>query len=300
MDGWWKSYLEPDGLVLRDRVLDAGVDPDALLSALRSCRLRRIQRGVYAPRAVELSPLAIARAAVLSSGVADAVASHLTAARVHGIPRPQGLRPEHVTVSRGTRRRDRRDLRFHGRTLRLGEVMERDDVPVTTAARTLVDLTGILERRDAVWAVDDALRRGLCSRAQLDDASLRYSGPAGPVAVARIAEADGVSESILETAGRLAMVDHGVPLPMPQYQVFDRDGSLVARLDGAYPRQRLGVEFDGRAVHDQPDAVFRDRQRQNRLAQLGWMVMRFTWWDVVHDPASFTNEIRRALTRRSA
>lgn len=300
VDGWWTSLLEPDGLLLRDRVLDAGVDPDTLLTALRSCRLRRIQRCVYAPRGVELTPLALARAAVLSSNVPDAVASHLTAARVHGIPRPSGSRPEHVTVSRGTRRRDRRDLRFHGRTLRLGEVEERDGVPLTTAARTLVDLTGILDRRDAAWAIDDTLRRGLCSREQLESASLRYTSSAGPVAVARVAEADGVSESILETAGRLAMLDHGVPLPMAQFQVFDRDGSLVARLDGAYPRRRLGLEFDGRAAHDQPDAVFRDRQRQNRLVQLGWTVMRFTWWDVVHDPKNFAAEVKRALARRSA
>lgn len=300
MDGWWSSYLETDGLLLRDRVLSAGVDPDTLLTALRSCRLRRVQRAIYAPRTIELTPLALARAAVLSSGVPDAVASHLTAARVHGIPRPPGLRPEHVTVGRNTRRRDRRELRFHGRALRLGEVEEREGVPLTTAARTLVDLTGVLQRRDVVWAIDDTLRRGLCSREQLEHASLRYPGSAGPVAAARIAEADGMSESILETAGRLALIDHDVPLPMPQYQVFDADATLVARLDGAYPRQRLGLEFDGRAVHELPEAVFRDRQRQNRLAQLGWTVMRFTWWDVVHDSRSFAADVRRALARRTA
>jgi REase_MTES_1575 len=300
MDEWWKPLLEHDGLLLRDEVLAADIDPDVLLSALRSCRLRRVQRAVYAPRSVELVPLALARAAVISSGVPDAVASHLTAARVHGIARPAGRHPEHVTVQRGVRRRDRRDLLFHGRALRLGDVEVRDGVALTTVPRTLVDLAGSQPRLHAVWAIDDALRRGLCRRDQLDSASLRYSSRAGAESVARIAEADGMAESILETAGRLALIDRDVPLPVPQYCVLDTDGSLIARLDGGYPRRRLGLEFDGREVHGRPEAAFQDRRRQNRLEQLGWHILRFTWWDVVHDPDTFANDVRRALARKSA
>ena len=65
MHEWWVSLLEPDGLLLRDRVLTA-VDPDDLLTALRSGRLRRIQRGIYLPRRVEATPTVFARAALLS------------------------------------------------------------------------------------------------------------------------------------------------------------------------------------------------------------------------------------------
>jgi REase_MTES_1575 len=300
MDIWWQSLLEHDGLLMRDRVLGADIDPDLLLSALRSCRLRRIQRSVYAPRAVELTPLAMARAAVVSSGIHDAVASHGTAARVHGIVRPAGTQPEHVTVRRSERRRNRRDLVFHGRALRLGEVEVRDGVPLTTVARTLVDLAGSLERLDAVWAIDDALRRSLCGREQLDAACARYTSGGGATAATRVAEADGMSESILETAGRLALMDFGVPLPVPQYRVFDRDASVIARLDGAYPHQRLGLEFDGRDVHERPEAVLRDRQRQNRLEALGWNLLRFTWWDVTRDPERFARSVQHALVRRQS
>jgi Protein of unknown function (DUF559) len=299
MDEWWRPLLEHDGLLLRDRVLASGVDPDSLLTALRSCRLRRVQRAVYAPRAVELTPLAIARAAVLSSGVDDAVASHVTAARVHGIPRPSGSHPEHVTVARSLRRRDRRDLRFHGRALRLGEVEIHDDVPVTAVARTLVDLAGSLERLPAVWAIDDALRRGLCTRRELETASQSNLSRTGTV-TARIAEADGRAESVLETAGRLALGDYGVPLPTPQYEILDATGAVLARLDGAYPEQRLGLEFDGRDHHERPKALLRDRRRQNRLDALGWRLLRFTWWDVVHDPASFAADVQRAIARRAS
>jgi len=299
MDEWWRSLLDRDGLLMRDTVLRADIDPDRLLSALRSCRLRRIQRAVYAPRAIELTPLAIARAAVVSSGVPDAVASHLTAARVHGIARPAGTHPEHVIVRRDDRRRNRRDLLFHGRSLRMGDVEVRDGVPVTTVARTLVDLAASLDRLDGVWSVDDALRRGLCRRAQIEAACCHYTGTGGATAAVRIAESDGVAESILETAARLALIDFGVPLPVPQYVVLDRDGTPIARLDGAYPARRLGLEFDGRDAHERPEAVLRDRRRQNRLEVLGWHVLRFTWWDVTHDPRTFANDVRRALARGS-
>ncbi|HEU0127834.1 MAG TPA: hypothetical protein VFQ48_04400, partial [Pseudonocardiaceae bacterium] len=65
MHEWWISLLEPDGLLLRDRAL-AAVDPDDLLTALRSGRLRRIQRGIYLPRRAEATPAMFARAAQLS------------------------------------------------------------------------------------------------------------------------------------------------------------------------------------------------------------------------------------------
>lgn len=302
MNEWWLPLLEHDGLLMRDRVLQADIDPDQLLSALRSCRLRRVQRAVYVPRSIELTPLSIARAAVLSSGIPDAVASHTTAARVHGIARPLGRHPEHVTVDRGQRRRRRRDLVFHARSLQLGDVEVRDCVPVTTVARTLVDLAGSLDHRiDAVWAIDDALRRGLCGLNQLHAQCSRYTGSAGATAAARVAEADGKAESVLETAGRLALADHGVPLPEAQYQVVDGYGNVIARLDGAYPKRRLALEFDGRDAHERPDAVLHDRRRQNQLEVLGWHVLRFTWWDVTRDPANFAATVQRAVARaRSA
>jgi hypothetical protein len=299
MDEWIATVVEHDGLVLRDRALHAGIDPDLIMKALRTGRLRRIQRCVYIRRYDEISPLALARAALLTINVPEAVASHQTAARVHRIPIPDGRAPEHVTVPHGKRRIRRRELICHARSFAVGEVEVRDGVPLTVPARTLVDLADVVPRLHAVWAVDDSLRRGLVTRenlaACLDD---RGRGRGNGVARQLITEADGVSESILETAGRLALADARLPLPTAQFQVFDGD-DLVARLDGGYPQYRLGLEFDGKAVHGTPKAVFRDRWRQNRLLELGWNVLRFTWWDVVHDPTGFVAAVRGALRQFS-
>lgn len=295
MNKWWKPLLEPDGLLLRDRVLAADVDPDDILIALRSCRIRRIQRGVYAPRSVELRPLAYARAAIISSGEPDAVASHLTAARVHGLARPSGTHPEYVTVGRRHRRRERRDLHFHGRPLALREVRVLDDVPVTSVARTLADLAGSLDRLFAVWIIDDAIRRDLCEPAEVQAAADRWSGGGAGRARQRVAEADGMSESVLETAGRLALLDAGLPPTRAQYVLRDRSGAMVARLDGAYEEERIGIEYDGKGPHSAPSAVFHDRHRQNAVSALGWTVLRYTWWDVVHDRERFVASVRSGL-----
>lgn len=300
MDEWLEAVREPDGLVMRDKALHAGVDPDQIMKALRTGRLRRLQRGIYVCRADDVRPLTIARAAVLASGVNDAVASHRTAARVHGIPVPQGRYPEHVTVARSERRMRRKELVFHAQALGLGDVEVMNGVPLTTAARTVGDVAGTFERLHAVWAADDALRRGLVSRDELERSlDQRRGGRGDALARQRIAEADGMAESILETAGRLALADAHVPLPIPQYRVTDGAG-FVAFLDGAYPRQRLGLEFDGQGPHSVPEAVFRDRVRQNQLQALGWTVLRFTWWDVRYGTASFVGSVRSALAAAAA
>ncbi|MGH3754486.1 MAG: DUF559 domain-containing protein [Pseudonocardiaceae bacterium] len=299
MNEWWTSLLEHDGLLLRERAL-AVVDPDDLLTALRSGRLRRVQRGIYLPRRVEASPLVLARAALLSSGVIGAVPSHATAARVHRIAVPEEDRVQHVTVTREQRRRNRRDLHFHARSIGCGEVERRDGVPVTSVARTLADLAASVERLRAVWAIDDALRRQLCAKADVVAVVERWRGGAGCVqARERLDEADGVAESILETAGRLVLHDRGVTLPIPQYNLWAPDGTLVARLDGAYLREKVALEYDGADPHGLPEAVFRDRWRQNGLPELGWTVLRFTWWDVMRDPDGVAARVQRTLRRRA-
>ena len=299
MNEWWISLLEPDGLLLRDKAL-AAVDPDDVLTALRSGRLRRVQRGIYLPRRIEATPVLLARAALLSSGVVGAVPSHQTAARVHQIVVPDEDRVQHVTVTRDQRRRHRPDLRFHTRSIGCGEVEKRDGVPVTSVARTLADLTTSLERTRAVWALDDALRRRLCAKPDITAIIERWRGGAGCVSAReRLDEADGIAESILETAGRLALRDRGVPLPVPQHELWAPEGTLIARLDGAYLREKVALEFDGADPHGLPEAVFRDRWRQNRLPELGWTVLRFTWWDVMRDPDGVAAIVQRTLGRRA-
>lgn len=186
-------------------------------------------------------------------------------------------------------------------SLACGEVEPHENVPVTSIPRTLADLASSMERVHAVWALDDAFRRGLCRREAIMAVTGHWRGGTGCVVVRhRLQDADGVAESILETAGRLVLRDRGVPLPVPQYELRAPDGTLVARLDGAYLREKVALEFDGAEPHGLPEAVFRDRWRQNQLLELGWTVLRFTWWDVMRDPDGVAATVQRTLLRRRA
>jgi hypothetical protein len=106
-------------------------------------------------------------------------------------------------------------------------------------------------------------------------------------------------ESPMETRLRLIAVLDGLPHPEVQYDVFDPDGRVVARLDLAYPRHRVALEYDG-DHHRERDTFRRDAVRLNRLHLLGWVVLRFTADDVLRNPARTVAQIRAALSRSLA
>jgi very-short-patch-repair endonuclease len=101
----------------------------------------------------------------------------------------------------------------------------------------------------------------------------------------------------LETRLRLVLMAAGLPPEELQF-VLRSAGRFVARLDMAWPSRRLAVEADGR-VHDQPQALYRDRDRQNDIVLAGWTVLRFTWADVVHRPTQVIARVRAALALAS-
>jgi very-short-patch-repair endonuclease len=80
------------------------------------------------------------------------------------------------------------------------------------------------------------------------------------------------------------------------HEVHDATG-LIGVVDIAFRAVRLAIELDGRAWHVASDRFQRDRERQNRLVNAGWTVLRFTWHDLTTDPAGVIATIRAALER---
>jgi very-short-patch-repair endonuclease len=73
------------------------------------------------------------------------------------------------------------------------------------------------------------------------------------------------------------------------------DGLFLARVDFAWPDRRLIVEVDGYEWHSSREAFQRDRERQNRLVQAGWTVLRFTVEDIRQRPELVVTTIQDAL-----
>src|SRR5215207_3349428 len=154
------------GLVTRRQLRAIGLGEGAIATRVARAQLHRVHRGVY--RVGHTAPLPLARemAAVLACGD-GAVLSHGAAAAAAWRLAPEGGSDVDVTVSSRGGRRHRPGIRTHRSTLAQGEVTRVQRIPVTSAARTLVDLAAtapplVLER-----AVEEARRRGLVTTAAL-------------------------------------------------------------------------------------------------------------------------------------
>lgn len=106
-----------------------------------------------------------------------------------------------------------------------------------------------------------------------------------------------VTESELESLLLRIVIAAGLPSPVPQLRVHISD--TIYRLDFAYPEQRIAIEGDGFGFHSDRRAFESDRSRQNDLVLAGWLVLRFTWRQIVHEPDLVAARIRAALDLRS-
>ncbi len=68
-----------------------------------------------------------------------------------------------------------------------------------------------------------------------------------------------------------------------------------AEADVLWRARRLVVEVDGRDVHITRRAFDCDRRRDQRLMLLGWRVVRFTWRQVIYEPATVAATLRGLL-----
>ena len=256
----------------------------------------RLSRDTYLP--ASMGDDACARlAAVLLTAPPGAVASHRTAAVLWGVEIP--LQDHHdrrvdLTVPTAGRAESRRDRRIHRIALEDEEVVRRGAVPITTPERTWRDLAGVLPA-PALLAVTDQLLRRSIPRADLErQLARRPTGRGCARARDVLPIADPRAESPMESVLRWLLHGAGLPVPDLQYVVRDGAGTFLARVDLAWPEQRVLVEFDG-DLHRGRDVFVNDLRRQNRLVAAGWTVLRFTSADVLGRPDDVIAEIRRAL-----
>ena len=195
-------------------------------------------------------------------------------------------------------------IRAHPRLRIIRSILSRADVttfaglPVTTPLRTAFDVGRWLHRTEAVVAVDALLSRRVVKPPTLSDYTARRSGWPG---VRRLREVlalvEPLTESPMESRLRLLMVDAGLPSPVAQHEVRDARGRFVARVDLAYPRWRIAIEYEG--DHHRERAHFRqDVHRLNALREAGWLVLRFTADDVLRHPDRTARQIALAVAER--
>ena len=169
-----------------------------------------------------------------------------------------------------------------------------EGIPVTTVARTLLDLGDVLRPRDVERAFDEAERLGLLDLRAVEAACLRGHGRHGLKVLRRLIEDRRPSlvdtRSALERSFIPFCRDHGVPIPSVNVAV----GGLT--VDALWCNQRLVAELDGYEFHGKTRAAFEgDRARDATLLLAGFRVIRLTWRRLHRDPERVATELRALL-----
>jgi hypothetical protein len=290
------------GVVARAQLLAAGVPGHAIDHRLRRGRLRRIHHGVYGlgrlrgAYAEEMSGvLAAGEGALLSHGSAGALWGQLP-------PRAPDSRIEVSTPGRHSRSRPK--VKTHRiDAMQPDEATSLHGIPLTTPARTLLDLAAVLSAGELERALARALRAQQPPAGEsggLEEALValveRYPGRAGTPHLRFLLEQDALvfTRSHAEEVFLAIIQRGGLPPPETNVRV------LRFEVDCLFRAARLVVEIDGFRYHGSPAALDRDRTRDQTLNLAGYDVLRFTWKQLDREPDRVLANVAMALGRARA
>jgi very-short-patch-repair endonuclease len=169
----------------------------------------------------------------------------------------------------------------------------------------MFDLARVVGPHTLDLAIGTALRRELTTLSELTNTLDRLArrGRAGTnkfrEALQRHTVDVALTESEAEHALMRLLADHGLPQPVPQYEIRDSDGRLVARVDLAYPDLKIAIEYDSYAHHVGRDALVRDSGRRNAVVALGWLPITATANDLRNGGHRLAIDVQRARSLRT-
>jgi very-short-patch-repair endonuclease len=275
------------GIVTARQLRTLGVSPRGRDYRVAVGRLHRIHRGVYAVGHRTLSEHALFIAAVAAIG-ADAALSHVSAAALWRLMDHNG--DVDVTTMRSVKRRP--GIQVHTtRSLPPSDVTHHCGIPVTTPARTVLDLADVLEQRRLGRIVHEAEVQRLVTNAEL---RARLDGRPGAAELRAIVDEGPVrTRSELEDATYDLLRRHGFPR-------LDANTTLPGlppwlEVDFHFPGTSLVIEADGDRFHASRWRRRMDARKQAVLEAAGFRVIRLTWEQVTGDEAQTVRRLRRAL-----
>jgi very-short-patch-repair endonuclease len=282
------------GVVTRAQLLGLGIGETGIRERLRTGRLHRLHRGVYAVGHTVMRSEAYWLAAVLACG-AGAVLSHASAA-AHWNLRQSAAALIDVTVPTKNGRPKRAGLRVH-RSGRMApeEVIVHEGIPTTTVARTLLDLADVLPTQALKRAIDEAERQRLFDLTSLLAAVQGNPGRRGAKGILELArEPPELTDSEFEDAFLALVERHGLPRPRVGVWI---DGY---RADFLWADERVIVETDGFGAHGTRRAFERDRRRDRRLAAAGFQTVRVTKRALRYEEDAIVADLEALLSRSRA
>jgi hypothetical protein len=201
-----------------------------------------------------------------------------------------------LTKPPGRNRSSRAGAKIHSAQLPASHVTIKYGVPVTTAARTVIDLARKLDFRAGVVTADSALHQKLVTPAELQEviaACQRWHWIARAANV--VAFADGLAESVLESLARVVFRECG--LPPPELQVWIGGAEVVGRVDFLWRQFRTVAEVDGRMKYSDPSRAVKQLDRDRQLRDAGYEVVHFGWQHITENRGYVNSTLRKAFTQ---
>jgi very-short-patch-repair endonuclease len=272
--GGWATAAELAGVVTRH----------AVAKALARGEIQRIALGIYA-----LPGLPAETVAVLAY---DGVLSHVSAAAASGLPLLVTPEKPHLILPPHRRPRPGPPAVLHWANVSSRERQDR----ITSLSRTVVDCARILPFAEALAVADAALAtRHLLPEELLAEVSA-MRGAGCPNARRVAAAATPLAGSFLESILRALLISAGIEGFEPQV-VVSHDG-FRARVDLGHRVARLALEAEGFEYHGSRRDFAADCYRYDELNTAGWLVLRFTYEQLIGDPAWVVATVRAALAHR--
>jgi very-short-patch-repair endonuclease len=284
-------FLADEEVFAYARAVAMGASPEGMRQAHRRGDITRLHHGWYTPGRPR-DPLERHRlrvVALLQEYEGRAVASHVSALVWHGLPlEGVDLGVVHLMW------RDRGDaFRSYSRT-HIHECAPGNWIPPSARAvdpALAVVQAGMVQVSSLLVAADAALRSGSVTPSRLRAAAEALKGQRGITAARKAIDwCDGRHESPGETLAAQLLRSLGYSaIPQVVIQRTEAPGRIYVA-DFLIEGTRVIVEFDGRGKYDDPSALFAEKQREDELRRLGYVVVRLTWEDL-----SRPQEVRRRL-----
>lgn len=268
------------GVISRRQAHDAGLDRHQIRVRLDSGRWRTVAPRVYGfpghpdtwPRRLWIAHL---------HGGPDTVISIESAARLLRLGPVEGW-PVDLIVERRQGQALPGTRRYRPGDLAPNHVMRHQGLPVTTPARTIVDLAAFVSRTRLATVVETAEVERRCSLLQvatmLDD--LRRSGKRGVRKLADVLDelgpGDALPRSQLERLLDRVIELAGLPPPRHEHPL-PSTGALTGFVDRCWPEARLIVEADGRRWHTRRQRIALDHDRDLEASRNGYLTVRLIW-----------------------
>ncbi len=283
-----------------------GISPPLLRSLVRSGDLVRLRQGVYATkRALDWAgadPVrghALKVLAAQATAGGNAVASYHSAALLHRLSLLTAPPNDTVTLTLAKKwnRTQTADVLFHTSELPKEHVTRLYNLPLTTVARTVVDLARTLPFLEAVVVADSALQQEKTTKPELQQVLKQCAAGWPGVRQARrvIDFADERAESPLESAARVVFAEADPPLDPPELQVTIHGAEFAARVDFLWRAAKVIAEADGLVKYNDRKDLLAERERDHQLRAAGYTVVHFTWQELFQTPAVVLDRVRGAL-----